>query len=612
MRNDRVNQNHQRWLHLILLCSWILLGIALRWTNLADKSASSIEIATLGYSLGHSFFDLPLDQVISLDQLLSPLQFESTSTPTDVIDHLLGEDNHPPLYFVLNHLWFKLFTTDGELVSLWVGRSLSAIFGVIAIPAIFGLGCLAFSPLIGHIAAALMAISPYGIYLAQESRHYTLTILWIIASVTCLTAIMPYLQKRKIFPIWLGLLWVIINSLGISTHYFFALALTAEGLVIAWFWLRDIQNLFQRYWWRIYLVALGTFISCLVWLPIMGGIGNSQLTDWISTSFELDEIWHPIPRLLGWVLTMVWLLPIEGTSLFVTILSGVTLLIMLVWVAPGLWQGGKAQMNDIDNRLSFQVFLGFFVGAIALFLLIIYGMGKDLSLAARYHFVYFPIVIILLAAILGKCWDNLENQAEEENVFSEKEKNFQFFQLRNFLQRLGSGKTKEEGATKKYLILANLKLINKRVVVVVLLMGLCGGLTVVSNYGYQKSRRADILVEAIKTQSKNPSLIATTYQTHAEIRALVALGLEFKRQEDSINISSFFQPQFLLMKRQKEQRLIPDSALAKFLSQTRRPLDLWAVNLKVEGSDLETFNCLKYSNSLPKINGYRYKLYHCR
>ncbi|NES79477.1 MULTISPECIES: glycosyltransferase family 39 protein [Okeania] len=645
MRNDRVNQNHQRWLHLILLFSWIVLGITLRWTNLAEKSASSIEIATLGYSLGHSFFDLPLDRVISLDQLLSPLQFESTSTPTDVIHHLLGEDNHPPLYFVLNHLWFKLFTTDGELVSLWVGRSLSAIFGVIAIPAIFGLGCLAFSPLIGHIAAALMAISPYGIYLAQESRHYTLTILWIIASVTCLTAIMPYLQKRKIFPIWLGFLWVIINSLGISTHYFFALALSAEGLVIAWFWLRDIQNLFQRYWWRIYLVALGTFISCLVWLPIMGGIGNSQLTDWISTSFELDEIWHPIPRLLGWVLTMVWLLPIEGTSLFVTILSGVTLLIMLVWVAPGLWQGGKVQMNDIDNRLSFQVFVGFFVGAIALFLLIIYGMGKDLSLAARYHFVYFPIVIILLAAILGKCWvnevirsdfyngdlsnypkifrlkrwgfrpnyfDNLENQAEVENVFSEKEKNFQFFQLINFLQKLGSGKIKGEGATKKDLISANLKLINKRVVVVVLLMGLCGGLTVVSNYGYQKSRRADLLVEAIKKQSKNPSLIATTYQTHAEIRALIALGLEFKRQEEKINISSFFQPRFLLMKRQQEQRLIPDSALAKFLSQTPRPLDLWAVNLKVEGSDLETFNCRKYSNSLPKINGYRYKLYHCR
>ena len=612
MRNDQVNQNHQRWLHLILLCSSILLGIGLRWTNLGDKSASSIEIATLGYSLGHSFFDLPLDQVISLNQLLSPLQFELTSTPADVIYHLLGEDNHPPLYFVLNHLWFNLFSTNGELVSLWVSRSLSAIFGVAAIPAIFGLGWLAFSPLVGQMAAALMAISPYGIYLAQESRHYTLTILWIIASVSCLIAIIPYLQKRRIFPIWLGCLWVMINSLGIATHYFFALVLIVEGLVIGGFWLRDIQNRFQKYWWRIYLVALGTFIGCVVWLPVVRGIGNTQLTDWISTSFELDEIWHPIPRLLAWGLTMIWLLPIEGTSLFVTIFSGVTLLVMLVLVAPGLWQGWKAQMNSIDNLLFFRVFIGLFVGTIALFLLIIYGMGKDLSLAARYHFVYFPILIILLAAILGKCWDNLENQTEVENVFSEKEKGFQFFQLRAFLEKSGSGKIQEAGATKKDLIFANFKLINKRVVVVVLLIGLSGGLTVVKNYGYQKSRRADLLVEVIKKQSQAPPLIATTYQTHAEIRALISLGLEFERQENNNNFTNFFQPQFLLVKRQQEQRLITNSALAKFLSQTPRPLDLWGVNFKAEESDLENFNCRKYSGSQPKVNGYRYRLFHCR
>ncbi|MGD1702831.1 glycosyltransferase family 39 protein [Dapis sp. BLCC M229] len=593
-----------QWFHLIILLCWLIIGIILRSTNLAEKSASSIEIATLGYSLGHSFFDLPLDRVITLNQLLSPLQFESTYTPNDVIHQLLSEDTHPPLYFVLNHLWFNLFSTDGEIVSLWVGRSLSAIFGVAAIPAIFGLGCLTFSPLVGHIAAALMAISPYGIYLAQESRHHTLTILWIIASITCLIAIIPYLQKRRIFPIWLGCLWVAINSLGIATHYIFILVLAIEGLVIGGFWLRDIQNRFQSYWWRIYLVALGTFVGCLVWLPIVVGVANNQLTEWISTSFDLDEIWYPIPRLLAWILTMVWLLPIEGTSLFVTILSGVTLLIALVWVAPNLWQGAKAQMNAIDNRLSFQVFVSFFVGAIALFLLIIYVMGRDLSLAARYHFVYFPVVIILLAAILAKCWHNSENQTEVENIFFEKE----------------IGKIKDGGATKKDLIItsatslivSNLKQINKRVVIVVLLMGLCGSLTVVNNYGYQRSRRADLLVEAIKTQSKSSPLVATTYQTHAEIRALIALGLEFKRQESKTKSADFFQPQFLLVKRQQNQKLTPDSALAKFLSQTSRPVDLWGVNLKVEKSDLETFNCRKYSGSQPKVNGYRYRLYNCR
>ncbi len=452
-----------------------------------------------------------------------------------------------------------------------------------------------------------MAISPYGIYLAQESRHHTLTILWIIASITCLIAIVPYLQKRKTFPIWLGCLWVTINSLGIATHYIFILVLATEGLVIGGFWLRDLQNRFQSYWWRIYLIGLGTFIGCLVWLPVVMGVANNQLTEWISTSFNLDEIWYPIPRLLAWILTMVWLLPIEGTSLFVTILSGVTLLVALVWVAPNLWQGAKAQINDIENRLSFQVFVSFFVGAIALFLVIIYGMGKDLSLAARYHFVYFPVVIILLAAILAKCWNNLENQTEVENIFSEKE----------------IGKIKDEGATKKDLIFtfatsatsiisANFKQINKRVVIVVLLMGLCGGLTVVNNYGYQRSRRADLLVEVIKTQSKYSPLVATTYQTHAEIRALIALGLEFKRQEDKTKNADFFQPQFLLVKREEDPRLTPDSALAKILSQTSRSVDLWGVNLKVEKSDLETFNCRKYSGSQPKVNGYRYRLYNCR
>ena len=600
MRNYKFNRNHQRWLHLILLGCWILLGIALRWTNLAEKSASSIEIATLGYSLGHRFFDLSLDRVISLDQLLLPLQFESNSTPTDVIQKLLAEDNHPPLYFVLNHLWFNLFSTDGKLVSLWVGRSLSCIFGVASIPAIFGLGWLAFSPLVGQIAAALMAISPYGIYLAQESRHYTLTILWIIASLVFWITTIGYLQQRKFLPIWLGCFWVIVNSCGIATHYFFSLVLAAEGLVIGGLWLKDIQNILQRYWWRIYAVGFGTFIGCLVWLPIvMRGNLNNELTDWISTSFELDEIWHPIPRLLAWALTMVWLLPIEGVSLFVIILSAITLLVTLVWVSPHLWRGGKAQMIG-ENSLSFQMFVGFLAAAIAVFLLIIYGLGKDLSLAARYHFVYFPVVIILLAASLAKCWDYLGSETELETILPHSPSGGRGVN-QSFLE--------ETRSLKRGFRLFELRQVEKRVVIVVLIVGLCGGLTVVTNYGYQKSRRADLLVEVIKTQSEAPTLVATTYQTHAEIRGSIALGLEFKRQENS---TDFFPPQFLLVKRQQEEELIPNSTLAKILSQTRRPLDLWGVNFKVEESDLEMFNCLEYSGSQPKINGYRYSLYRCR
>jgi len=50
-------------------------------------------------------------------------------------------------------------------------RSLSAILGAASIPAIFGMGWLVFALGSWSIAAAMMAVSPYGIYLAQEARY---------------------------------------------------------------------------------------------------------------------------------------------------------------------------------------------------------------------------------------------------------------------------------------------------------------------------------------------------------------------------------------------------------------------------------------------------------
>ena len=269
------SKNSGDWLHLLLLLGWLAIGFALRFTNLAVKPASSIEIATLGFSLGHGFSQIPLDRVISASTLLSPLMFEGTVSSADVIHNLMNESTHPPLYFWLTFWWTKLFLNNGELVSLEIGRSLSAIFGSLAIPAIFGLSWVAFrSRLIAHLAAALMAVSPYGIYLAQEVRHYTLTILWVIASVTCLIVATQYIYRRSQLPIWTVCIWILVNSLGIATHYFFSLALGAEGLVVLGLWVWDYRRntptqFSFSYWWRIGAVGLGSLVGCLVWLPVV-------------------------------------------------------------------------------------------------------------------------------------------------------------------------------------------------------------------------------------------------------------------------------------------------------------------------------------------------------
>jgi uncharacterized membrane protein len=414
--------NRYHWGDILLLFAWIILGLTLRFTNLAEKSPSSTEISTLGFSLGHGFTSIPLNQWISLDTLLSPLEFTPNTHPGNVINRLMSESNHPPLYFVLTHFWVQLFSPPGEMVSLEVGRSLSAILGTATIPAIFGLSWLGFhSRAAAHLTAALMAVSPYGIYLAQEARHYTLTILWLIASLCCLVVAAKAISQKKLLPTWIGCSWIIINGLGMATHYFFALALCAEGLVIGGLWLRDwylgqknhsepttpLDCVNRGYWWRIYSVAVGTAIAGLVWLPILLQIPNTDLAQWngeLETSYEWGEIWQPLPRLLAWWITMVFLLPVEGVNTIVIGISAAIILAVLGWVLPAMIRGFRYQVKVESSRLSTQVLTGFILSAIAIFLILIYGVGKDLSLAARYHFVYFPAVIAVLGASLAPVW----------------------------------------------------------------------------------------------------------------------------------------------------------------------------------------------------------------
>ena len=195
------SKRHNLVLHIWLLIVWLILGTILRFSCLDSKTLWSDEWATIVFSLGQSFQTIPLDKIISLNTLLQPVKIDSWAQTQDVITHLMNESTHPPLYFVLSHWWLKLFSTNSDLVSIWLARSLSALFGILAIPAMFGFGWLLFrNAIAAQLSAALMAVSPYGIYLAQETRHYTLAILWVIASLACLLVTLRHLHKERIPP----------------------------------------------------------------------------------------------------------------------------------------------------------------------------------------------------------------------------------------------------------------------------------------------------------------------------------------------------------------------------------------------------------------------------
>jgi hypothetical protein len=141
----------------------------------------------------------------------------------------------------------------------------------------------------------------------------------------------------------------------------------------------------------------------------------------------------------------------------------------------------------------------------------------------------------------------------------------------------------------------------KKIVIVTLIMGCLGALTVAGNYGFQKSQRSDLLASYIINQAKTSVIIATTQQTHAETRSLMGLGLEFKRQQAK-NL-----PEFMLVKKTDT----PSPTFTNALTKVQRPFELWAVNLK-DNTDFSQFRCQQDPRPQPKFNGYRYRRYYCR
>ncbi|MEH1813854.1 MAG: glycosyltransferase [Nostoc sp.] len=571
------------WVNPLLILIWLIVGISLRLVNLTAKPPWTDEFATLVFSLGNTFLSVPLDRAIAPDILLQPLQPNPAASIGDVIHNLATQDSHPPLYFVLAYLWMKLFPSDGGLVSLFAARLLPAIIGAASIPCVYVLGRVAFrSSLVGHLTAAMMAVSPYGVFLAQEARHYTLAILWVIGSLTCLVIATRYIQNRTPLPIWIVLFWIGINALGIATHYFFTLTLCTEVVVLiflAWYQLQTSSKfslLFSPPWRRIYAVAIGTCVAGLIWIPtLLENENRGALTEWIRGSRVGLDWLNPIFQALGTLIAMICLLPVESSQILVVIPSGVVMLTFFIWAVPILLRGIKIQLQQPESRMMIQVLAGVVISAIALFFIFTYFLGIDLTRGARYNFVYFPAIVVLLGASLAVCWHPPQEWMETE-------------QGKNRITSIGKWGIN-----------------GKKAVMLIWLMGFFSAVTVICNLGYQKYYRPDLFVQLIQQTSPTPVLIATTHKTYVHTGEMMGVAREIKRANSLQN------PLFLLAHQDRDPNA-STIALENTLKKLPRPFDLWLVNFHAPVAETVKTCAISDTQSLPTVDGYEYELYHCQ
>ncbi|MBD2385784.1 glycosyltransferase family 39 protein [Cylindrospermum sp. FACHB-282] len=462
--------NRRLSLHYLGLVGVIALGAILRFWHLGLKPLWMDEVITAIFSLGKNYHDLPLDVVFPLNRVQEIFTFQPGVSCEQIAANIATQSTHPPLFFCGMYSWLGWMSPLG---TEWMAklRSLPALFGVLAIAAIYGVNRIAFSPKSGIIAALIMAVSPFAVYLSQESRHYTQPMLIITLALFLLMQIQRDIFEHSRIRFWVWLLWAIINSIGLYVHYFFALAFIAEiaTLLLLMYWGRAKIKQLRQIWLVLILSTSGVVISFLPWLLVTLSHVNRSETSWLPSPTIVAPLYQ---TLINWVL-MVIALPVENQPLPIAVICGLLMVIFAIWLGRQVFSGLKLLWSQNTTHSATLTLLSFTIFVLLQFFAIAYLFGKDITVVPRYNFVYYPSFCALLAASLGK----IQNAK---------------FKIQNSI-------------------------------LIFLLVGMISSIFVVSNLAFQKPFQPEQVAKNMNIEPAVPLMLVVKYKSYQD----VALGLSF-------------------------------------------------------------------------------------
>lgn len=578
MTNRKLN------LHYLGLTFFISLAIILRFWNLELKPLWMDEVITAIFSLGKNYSSIPLDIVFPLEKLSDIFSYQPGVSCPQIAQNIATESTHPPLFFCGMYSWLGLVTPLGND---WINklRSPSVWFGVALVGAIYFLNRFAFCRKAGLMGAAFIAVSPFAVYLSQEARHYTLPMLMISLSLLVMMQIQrDIFQSQQVkVRVWLWLSWTVISIVSIYIHYFCIFAFIAEAatlVILVWKKLKSYNS--QKVWLTlIFLNASAVVIAIIPWFGVMQNHLNRSETSWLPTPQHIEPLYQ---TLISWVV-MVIMLPVEGENLAITIISGLLMLLFAGWLGWKVFKGLKLLLQEPTTRLSTQTLLTFTVLVLIEIFAISYILGKDITVAPRYNFIYYPSFSALIAASLIR----------ETNTNSQKSDSFKF-KIQNFQ------------------------------LPIILIIGFISCIFVVSNLGFQKPYLPQQVAQNIYQEPSIPVMAVMAYRNSQDVALGLSYALALEREthifkdkikDKSNNTTATLYSKFAFLNHADSWEAIFDK-LSELPNQNISQLNLWIFapgrrkrnypdNLKVS----QLLSCNIDKNQHYRI-GIPYQLYRCK
>ena len=170
------------------------------------------------------------------------------------IPHVLRQDGSPPLYYLMLHVWMKLFGTSEETT-----HALSLIPALATIPVGFWAGRSLFGERVGWLAAVMFGFDSYITMYAQETRMYSWMVLFALIGTACFIHAFVFRRRRYLIGFALSLV------LMLYTHnwavFFIAASLTALAVLV---WKAEERRPLLR---DAALAYGGVLLLFLPWLP---------------------------------------------------------------------------------------------------------------------------------------------------------------------------------------------------------------------------------------------------------------------------------------------------------------------------------------------------------
>jgi mannosyltransferase len=265
------------------------------------------------------------------------------------------------LYYLLLRFWLHLGNTPALI------RSLSVVFALATIPALYLLGRRLFDSRTGLIAGTLMAFNAYHIRYSQEARSYALTVLMCVLSSLFFVKSLEDSSRRN------RLGHIFTSALAVYAHFFAALLILAQYVSLSFIDHSKIPETKRKNWRWIGLAVLPLAV-----FVITTGVGP---VSWIKRP-GLRELW-------------VFAIHLAGNGGALLLLASV--IACAIGLLPVFHSKGSQQSSWERWRYEFLALWLF----LPVLLTVAVSFARPLFLA-RYFVLCLPALNLLVAAGLAR------------------------------------------------------------------------------------------------------------------------------------------------------------------------------------------------------------------